>query len=169
MILISALDESSRAVHCIQMGADDYLVKPFDPVLLKARIDASIEKKRLRMEEKRRADELEVALNELRQTQDRMVAQEKLASLGALTAGIAHEIKNPLNFVTNFATAARDIVIEIQEQIGSTPGAEKASGLLTQLEQYVTKINEHGIRANRIVRGMLMHSRGKAGNASRWI
>jgi len=163
VILISALDESSRAVHCIQMGADDYLVKPFDPVLLKARIDASIEKKRLRMEEKRRADELEVALNELRQTQDRMVAQEKLASLGALTAGIAHEIKNPLNFVTNFATAARDIVIEIQEQILSTPGAEKASGLLTQLEQYVTKINEHGIRANRIVRGMLMHSRGKAG------
>ena len=60
-------------------------MKPFDPVLLKARIDASIEKKRLRMEEKRRADELEVALNELRQTQDRMVAQEKLASLGALT------------------------------------------------------------------------------------
>jgi signal transduction histidine kinase len=163
VILISALDESSRAVHCIQMGADDYLVKPFDPVLLKARIDASLEKKRLRMEEKRRADELEVALNELRQTQDRMVAQEKLASLGSLTAGIAHEIKNPLNFVTNFATAARDIVIEIQEQIARTPGAEKASGLLTQLEQYVTKINEHGVRANRIVRGMLMHSRGKAG------
>jgi two-component system, NtrC family, sensor kinase len=163
VILISALDESSRAVHGIQMGADDYLVKPFDPVLLKARIDASIEKKRLRMEEKRRADELEAALNELRQAQDRMVAQEKLASLGALTAGIAHEIKNPLNFVTNFATAARDIVIEIQEQIASTPGAENASALLTQLEQYVTKINEHGIRANRIVRGMLMHSRGKAG------
>jgi signal transduction histidine kinase len=138
-------------------------VKPFDPVLLKARIDASIEKKRLRTEEKRRADELDVALNELRQTQDRMVAQEKLASLGALTAGIAHEIKNPLNFVTNFATAARDIVIEIQEQIAGTPGAENATGLLTQLEQYVTKINEHGIRANRIVRGMLMHSRGKAG------
>src|SRR4028119_20925 len=75
VILISALDESSRAVRCIQMGADDYLVKPFDPVLLKARIDASIEKKRLRLEEKRRAEELEQALNQLRQTQDRMVAQ----------------------------------------------------------------------------------------------
>jgi signal transduction histidine kinase len=163
VILISALDESSRAVRCIQMGADDYLVKPFDPVLLKARIEASIEKKRLRAEEKRRADELEEALSELRRTQDRMVAQEKLASLGALTAGIAHEIKNPLNFVTNFATAARDIVGEIQAHLASSPNADPTRELLSQLEQYVTKINEHGIRANRIVRGMLMHSRGKSG------
>jgi signal transduction histidine kinase len=164
VILISALDESSRAVRCIQMGADDYLVKPFDPVLLKARIDASIEKKRLRVEETRRADELEEALNQLRQTQDRMVSQEKLASLGALTAGIAHEIKNPLNFVTNFATAAREIVTEIQQQLNDYQGSESLTELLTQLEQYVTKINEHGTRANRIVRGMLMHSRGKAGD-----
>jgi signal transduction histidine kinase len=164
VILISALDESSRAVRCIHMGADDYLVKPFDPVLLKARIDASIEKKRLRTEEKRRADELEEALGELRRTQDRMVAQEKLASLGALTAGIAHEIKNPLNFVTNFATAARDIVGEIKVQLVSFPGGDTTVDLLSQLEQYVTKINEHGIRANRIVRGMLMHSRGKSGD-----
>jgi signal transduction histidine kinase len=163
VILISDLDESSRAVRCIQMGADDYLVKPFDPVLLKARIDASIEKKRFRDEEQRRANELEEALNQLRQTQDRMVAQEKLASLGALTAGIAHEIKNPLNFVTNFATASRDLVIEIREQLVIMPGSEIVTELLVQLEQYVEKIAEHGIRANRIVRGMLMHSRGKAG------
>ena len=163
VILISALDESSRAVRCIQMGADDYLVKPFDPVLLSARIEASIEKKRLRDEEKRRADELEEVLNQLRQTQDRMVVQEKLASLGALTAGIAHEIKNPLNFVTNFATASRELVGEIREQLASGGGSESVPELLARLEQYVAKIDEHGIRANRIVRGMLMHSRGKAG------
>ncbi len=163
VILISDLDESSRAVRCIQMGADDYLVKPFDPVLLRARIEASIEKKRLRDEEKRRADELEQALNQLRQTQDRMVVQEKLASLGALTAGIAHEIKNPLNFVTNFATASRELVTEIREHLAAGGGLASVSELLDQLEQYVAKINEHGIRANRIVRGMLMHSRGKAG------
>ncbi|HUS06675.1 MAG TPA: response regulator [Bryobacteraceae bacterium] len=163
VILISALDESSSAVRCIQMGADDYLVKPFDPVLLSARIEASIEKRRLRDEEKRRADELEQALNQLRQTQDRMVVQEKLASLGALTAGIAHEIKNPLNFVTNFATASRELVSEIREHLASGTGSENVADLLGRLEQYVAKIDEHGIRANRIVRGMLMHSRGKAG------
>ena len=163
VILISALDESSSAVRCIQMGADDYLVKPFDPVLLSARIEASIEKKRLRDEEKRRADELEQALNQLRQTQDRMVVQEKLASLGALTAGIAHEIKNPLNFVTNFATASRELVGEIREHLATGTGSESVSELLDRLEQYVAKIDEHGTRANRIVRGMLMHSRGKSG------
>ncbi|MBC7924506.1 MAG: response regulator [Bryobacteraceae bacterium] len=163
VILISALDESSSAVRCIQMGADDYLVKPFDPVLLSARIEASIEKTRLRVEEKRRADELEQALNQLRQTQDRMVVQDKLASLGALTAGIAHEIKNPLNFVTNFATASRELVIEVREQLGTDPRHATTLGLLDQLEQYVAKIDEHGNRANRIVRGMLMHSRGKSG------
>jgi two-component system NtrC family sensor kinase len=163
VILISALDESSRAVRCIQMGADDYLVKPFDPVLLKARIDASIEKKRLTDVEKRRADELEQVMSQLRQTQDRMVAQEKLASLGALTAGIAHEIKNPLNFVTNFATASRELVGEIRVHLATGTQPLIVADLLGRLEQYVAKIDEHGIRANRIVRGMLMHSRGKSG------
>ena len=126
VILISALDESSRAVRCIQMGADDYLVSR--SIRTAEGADrASIEKKRLRVEEKRRADELEEALNQLRQTQDRMVAQEKLASLGALTAGIAHEIKNPLNFVTNFATAAGEIVMDIRDRLAATPGSESVS------------------------------------------
>ncbi len=163
VILISALDESTSAVRCIQMGADDYLVKPFDPVLLIARIEASIEKQRLREEEKRRADELEQVLSQLRQTQDRMVVQEKLASLGALTAGIAHEIKNPLNFVTNFAKASRELITEVRAHVAGGTGSESVLALLGQLEQYILKIDEHGGRANRIVRGMLMHSRGKAG------
>jgi signal transduction histidine kinase len=163
VILISALDESSSAVRCIQMGADDYLVKPFDPVLLIARIEASIEKKRLREAEKRRADELDQVMSQLRQTQDRLLVQEKLASLGALTAGIAHEIKNPLNFVTNFAKASRELVSEIREQLTGAAGSESVLDLLGQLEQYILKIDEHGVRANRIVRGMLMHSRGKSG------
>ncbi len=163
VILISALDESSSAVRCIQMGADDYLVKPFDPVLLIARIEASIEKKRLREAEKRRADELDQVMSQLRQTQDRLLVQEKLASLGALTAGIAHEIKNPLNFVTNFAKASRELVSEIREHLAAGAGSESVLDLLGQLEQYILKIDEHGVRANRIVRGMLMHSRGKSG------
>jgi signal transduction histidine kinase len=117
------------------MGAEDYLMKPFDPVLLNARIGASLEKKRLR---------------------DELVVQENLASLGALTAGIAHEIRNPLNFVTNFATASREILLELRE----TPDSPE---LLNQLDEYLQKIDEHGKRADRIVRSMLMHSRGKSG------
>jgi signal transduction histidine kinase len=141
------------------MGAEDYLTKPFDPVLLSARIGASLEKKRLRDEERRRAHELQLALDELRRTQAQLVVQDKLASLGAMTAGIAHEIKNPLNFVTNFAAAAVDIVKEIRAKAVLPESSE----LLNQLEQYVTKIDEHGKRADRIVRSMLMHSRGKSG------
>ncbi|MDQ1473101.1 MAG: two-component system, NtrC family, sensor kinase [Bryobacterales bacterium] len=159
VVMISALDETAGVVRCIQMGAEDYLTKPFDPVLLSARIGASLEKKRLRDEERRRAHELQLALDELRRTQAQLVVQDKLASLGAMTAGIAHEIKNPLNFVTNFAAAAVDIVKEIRAKAVLPESSE----LLNQLEQYVTKIDEHGKRADRIVRSMLMHSRGKSG------
>lgn len=161
VVVISALDESAGVVRCIQMGAEDYLMKPFDSVLLSARIGASLEKKRLRDEERRRAEELQSALDRLRRTQDQLLVQENLASLGALTAGIAHEIKNPLNFVTNFASASREVVKEMRELVAGNENGE-LSALFHQLEQYVEKIEEHGKRADRIVRGMLMHSRGKS-------
>ena len=82
--------------------------------------------------------------------------QENLASLGMLTAGIAHEIRNPLNFVVNFASAAKELVGELR---GTMPADVQAAvgPLLGQLEKYVEKIDEHGKRADRIVRGMLMH------------
>ncbi len=161
VVMISALDETKSVVRCIQMGAEDYLMKPFDPVLLSARIGVSLEKKRLRDEERRRTRELQELLDQLRRTQDQLLVQENLASLGALTAGIAHEIRNPLNFINNFASAAQELVGEIQRLI---PGElEEVHPLFAQLEQYVEKINEHGKRADRIVRGMLMHSRGKSG------
>lgn len=167
VVMISALDESNSVVRCIQMGAEDYLMKPFDPVLLSARIGASLEKKRLRDEERKSAEELQQLLDQLRRTQDQLLVQENLASLGALTAGIAHEIRNPLNFINNFATASQELVGEIKEILVQSGSGAIASGDLTnlfsQLEQYVEKIDEHGKRADRIVRGMLMHSRGKSG------
>ena len=155
VVMISALEETASVVRCIQMGAEDYLTKPFDPVLLSARIGASLEKKRLREEERRRTEELQAALEELRRTQAQLVVQDRLASLGAMTAGIAHEIRNPLNFITNFAAAA----VELVQEIGATGSLES----LPQLVQYVTKIDEHGKRADRIVRSMLLHSRGRQG------
>ena len=113
--------------------------------------------------------ELQATLQKLKATQDQIIAQEKLASLGALTAGIAHEIKNPLNFVNNFAELSAELTQELLEEIENQKdrldpeSKEYIEEILSDLEQNVKKINQHGKRADNIVRGMLMHSGGKAG------
>ena len=165
VIMISALDEISSVARCIERGAEDYLPKPFDPVLLRARIGASLEKKHLRDEDRRTTAELALTLQKLRTTQDQLVMQEKLASLGALVAGIAHEIKNPLNFVINFALESRKLTTELRDCLkdGQAPDPAEIKDLLDFLEQNVAKIAEHGKRADSIVRNMLLHSRGGAG------
>lgn len=109
------------------------------------------------------------AHNELKEAQAQLVQAEKMASLGQLTAGIAHEIKNPLNFVNNFAELSADLVREIGEEINCSrdkfepKAADYVFELLNDLEHNVKKINEHGKRADSIVKGMLLHSRGKSG------
>jgi two-component system, NtrC family, sensor kinase len=162
VIMVSGLGEVDSVVRCIEAGAEDYLTKPFDPVILRARINACLEKKRLRDAERRRAEELERALTQLKAAQDQLVTQAKLASLGALTAGIAHEIRNPLNFITNFARLAGDLVGELRAALSRLPGGEVAE-ILAGLERNVAKIEEHGQRADQIVRNMLMHARGQGG------
>ncbi|MBN1559735.1 GAF domain-containing protein [candidate division KSB1 bacterium] len=103
-------------------------------------------------------------LNDLKNAQDKLVTQSKLAALGALTAGIAHEIKNPLNFVNNFAELSGDLVQELREEISKKlPDKDVLYDILLTLEQNSGKIKEHGKRADSIVRSMLQHSRGKAG------
>jgi signal transduction histidine kinase/ligand-binding sensor domain-containing protein len=112
---------------------------------------------------------LNATLDDLKSTQQQMVTQEKLASLGALTAGIAHEIKNPLNFVNNFAELAVELVDELKEAIETQKEKIEANELenlyeiLNDLEQNAAKINEHGKRADSIIKSMLQHSRGKKG------
>jgi signal transduction histidine kinase len=117
-------------------------------------------------------EELEDALRNLRETQNRLIAQEKLASLGALTAGIAHEIRNPLNFVTNFASLSGESVAALQEllhdAIQTLPGDRRteAEELLQDLRSNAAKIREHGERANAIVKGMLGHANHRRGESA---
>src|SRR5262249_45768619 len=107
---------------------------------------------------------------QLRNAQDQLVVQQKLASLGSLTAGIAHEIKNPLNFVTNFAEVSVALVAELKESVDAerdrmnAASLENIDDILKELVQNVTRIQEHGRRADGIVRNMLMHSRGQSGD-----
>ena len=110
--------------------------------------------------DKRKAnDVLEKTLSDLRTTQQQLVQQEKLASLGALTAGIAHEIKNPLNFVNNFSELSNDLIDEFLETKDNDERKEIANDLKLNLK----KINEHGKRADSIVKNMLQHSRSGSG------
>jgi len=106
---------------------------------------------------------LERTLAQLTATQEQLVAKEKLASLAALTAGIAHEIKNTLNFVNNFAEFSVELVMELREGVEASKNNPEAFGaccdsLLQELEQSVQKISEHGKRADSIVKSMLLHS-----------
>jgi len=109
------------------------------------------------------------SIDELKETQERMVIQEKLASLGGLTAGIAHEIKNPLNFVNNFTELSFDIqknLTKLLDKVESTIPAEiknEFSEELTTLKMNLEKIYKHGKRADSIVQNMLKHSRGVPG------
>jgi signal transduction histidine kinase/ligand-binding sensor domain-containing protein len=104
------------------------------------------------------------ALTELKGTQDQLIQREKLASLGELMAGIAHEIQNPLNFVNNFSDISVDLVTELEdEQKKAQRDTEQEGSLLEDLKKNMEKISHHGNRASSIVRGMLEHTRTGGG------
>jgi signal transduction histidine kinase len=137
---------------------------------LEAKVEARTEAVLAREQEAREARlAAERALADLRKAQDRLVETQKLASLGQLTAGIAHEIKNPLNFVNNFAELSSELVGELKGVIdtdgAALPAAARADvdDLTETLKGNLDKIVEHGKRADSIVRNMLLHSRAGTG------
>jgi signal transduction histidine kinase len=113
---------------------------------------------------------LNKAIADLRIAHEQLVQKEKLASIGQLTAGIAHEIKNPLNFVNNFSEIILELIAEARDELNSEkdaiPASKKESilDILKDIEANLQKIHEHGKRADSIVKSMLLHSRGKSGN-----
>ncbi len=105
---------------------------------------------------------LETTLNNLKSTQAQLIQSEKMASLGELTAGIAHEIQNPLNFVNNFSDVSNELIKEMKEEF-KKGDVEEGFAIADDIEQNLEKINHHGKRASDIVKGMLEHSRKSTG------
>jgi len=119
-----------------------------------------IEKQRGELVDER--NKLKQSLTDLKSTQAQLIQSEKMASLGELTAGIAHEIQNPLNFVNNFSEVSNELIDEMTEHL-ATGNMQQAIGLAGNVKQNLEKINYHGKRADAIVKGMLQHSKAGSG------
>jgi len=144
---------SQRQIDLVQTFADQAVI--------------AIENVRLFEQVQERTRELSLSLEELRTAQDRLIQTEKLASLGQLTAGIAHEIKNPLNFVNNFSALSAELIDELKDVLKSAGLDDKAReevGEITHmLKGNLEKVVQHGKRADSIVKNMLLHSREGSG------
>ena len=145
---------SQRQIELVQTFADQAVI--------------AIENARLFEEVQARTRELSASLDDLRTAQDRLVQTEKLASLGQLTAGIAHEIKNPLNFVNNFAALSAELTDELNDVLKPLAFADKAREEIDELtgllKDNLGKVVQHGKRADSIVKNMLLHSREGSGD-----
>ncbi len=134
-------------------------VKRTTAILLEETIE-ELEQKRKSVEETNNA--LQQSLDDLKAAQTQLVQAEKMASLGELTAGIAHEIQNPLNFVNNFSEVSKELLDEMKEEI-EKGNYDEAKDIANDVIQNLEKINHHGKRADGIVKGMLQHSRTSSG------
>ncbi len=121
-----------------------------------------IEREKSREKDLAQAKEIEKAYTELKATQSQLIQSEKMASLGELTAGIAHEIQNPLNFVKNFSEVSTELIDEMVEDLKSGK-QDEVMALAQEIKENQERINHHGKRAGSIVKGMLQHSRSSSG------
>jgi signal transduction histidine kinase len=158
--LMAYLKEADKKITIVEFKLDrTEKVKRTTAILLEETIE-ELEQKRKAIEETNTA--LTKSLDELKAAQAQLIQSEKMASLGELTAGIAHEIQNPLNFVNNFSEVSYEMIDEMWEEI-EKEDLEEAKTLANDIKSNLEKILHHGKRADAIVKGMLQHSRSSNG------
>lgn len=161
MFLTAVLSERQQAETALQQANEELEIRVEKRTL---ELSHTVEKLQQEIEERQRIEA------NLRSMQDQIIVQEKLASLGSLTAGIAHEIRNPLNFVNNFAELSVELAEELVGELSDRGEAIDADNreyleeILSDLKQNLEKIHHHGQRADRIVGNMLLHSRSENGH-----
>lgn len=157
---IKAVKEADKALTIVEFKLDrTEKVKRTTAILLEETIE-ELEQKRAAIELTNEA--LSRSLEELKATQAQLIQAEKMASLGELTAGIAHEIQNPLNFVNNFSEVSKELLEEMKEEL-EAGNLEDAQEIAADVIRNLEKILHHGKRADGIVKGMLLHSRTNKG------
>ena len=158
--IIDYIKEADKTLSVTEFKLDrTEKVKRTTAILLEETIQ-ELELKRKAVEESK--DALQKSLEELKATQQQLIQSEKMASLGELTAGIAHEIQNPLNFVNNFSEVSSELIDEMTEEL-KNGNTENADAIAAEIKMSLEKINFHGKRADAIVKSMLQHSRTSTG------
>jgi two-component system, NtrC family, sensor kinase len=158
--LMAYLKEVDKKITIVEFKLDrTEKVKRTTAILLEETIE-ELEQKRKAIEETNAA--LKKSLEELKAAQAQLIQSEKMASLGELTAGIAHEIQNPLNFVNNFSEVNSELIDELEQEV-EKGNLDEVKALAKDIRENEQKINHHGKRADAIVKGMLQHSRSSSG------
>jgi signal transduction histidine kinase len=179
VIFLSALDDIGDKVKAFSVGGVDYITKPFQKEEVLARVKAHLQIQTLtqtlkdqnlllieEIDQRKTAEtSLKKALEDLRAAQEQIIAREKLAALGTLTAGIAHELRNPLNFVNNYAESSVELIDDLSEEIEAIVEnlkgevTEVVKELLIDLKENAVTIHQHGQRAEHIINSMMQHAR----------
>lgn len=156
IIMISSDDDTELLVRCIEAGAEDYLVKPLNQTILRARLSNCIARKEAYDKELQ-------YLAKIKQGQKQIAAQEKMASVGVLVSSISNELKNPLNFIINFAGVSAEICTELIQKLEadnlfSTEPQKEILSKLKKFQRNVSKISDYGRNVDQIIRFMLDQS-----------
>ncbi len=163
VVALTSIGDTEIAVDALRQGAQDYLVKAdLAPEILRRTLRYAAERARRTTELLAINEALRQTLEHVRQMQDQIVEQEKLAGLGGLLAGVAHELRNPLHLTVGFADAATSCAEALGARLGDALRGEAAEEL-AELRGHLAKVVEHGHRTDRVLRDMFEHARGVVG------